>query len=195
MFDTQNTGKINSQAFTPEDVKAGLLNDLLDYLLNYNAKKTDGEFDIHIGSDGYCTIVEWGEIVHDINDYEGFKWVDEDHELCKILRYPDNHYEYCLDEDAEELMAHWHEENPGWKQNSFGHWINPAEAENSEIEEGPEDHEDHETDEDVEEENHETEYRQLSLQDMIDDFCECKGDTDGDTSGHPTSTTATNKKN
>lgn len=49
----------NSQAFTPEEVKAGLMQELLTCLFNYNKKSQDHYMDIHITTDSYCFIVEW----------------------------------------------------------------------------------------------------------------------------------------
>ena len=55
----------NYQAFTPEEVEQGLHLDLLNYLLDHNKKNETQYYDIHITSDGYCTIIEWTDVMYD----------------------------------------------------------------------------------------------------------------------------------
>lgn len=85
---------MNSQAFTPEQVENGELNDLIEYLLNFNKKSDKSYMDIHITSDSYCTIVEWVEIHYDFKGECGeFKFVDSDEYVMKEIRFPDGHYD------------------------------------------------------------------------------------------------------
>lgn len=128
MFQTHTN--CNSESFTPEQVKKGLLQDLISYLLSYNEKNVGGYYDIHITTDGYCTIVEWASIVYDINDgTKGFVWMDEDHYLLKRVDFPDHHYEYHPDECADEVLDEWLQGHPEWYKNEWGCWINKDEEE------------------------------------------------------------------
>lgn len=121
------TNSYNSQAFTPEEVKKGLHLDLINYLIDYN-EKSDGYFnDIHITSDGYCTIIEWVCERHG-EACTGFEFVDHDEEVLKRVHYPDNSFGYASDEDeANDMLMLWLHENPGWEKNEYGHWYNKAE--------------------------------------------------------------------
>ena len=58
--------RVNSVAFTPEEVEQNLHMDLITYLLSYNQKSKSSYFDIHITSDGFCTIVEFVNLTYDI---------------------------------------------------------------------------------------------------------------------------------
>ena len=121
----------NSQAFTPEEVKQGLLNDLLNYLLDYNKKCESGYYDIHICSDGYCTIVEWIDLNYNFNGEEGkFEFVPSNGQVMLKYDFPDNHTEFCYDEeDHEERLKEFLEENPGWVKTHYGTWTNEIENE------------------------------------------------------------------
>lgn len=120
----------NSQAFTPEEVKKGLLKDLLDYLLDHNKKNNEQYYDIHITTDGYCSIVEWTDVSYD-QKYgpEGkFEFVDSDQVVMLEKYFPDNHTELCYDEeDYQERLKEFLEENPGWVKGPFGNWTNEIE--------------------------------------------------------------------
>lgn len=122
----------NYQAFTPDEVEQGLHLDLLNYLLEHNKKNTNQYYDIHITTDGYCTIVEWTDVNYDedYGPYGKFEFVPADG--CVMLEkiFPDNHGEMCYDEeDYEERLAEFLKENPGWVKNSFGRWTNELETE------------------------------------------------------------------
>ena len=121
----------NSQAFTPEEVEEGLLQDLLNYLLSYNQKCKSGYYDIHIWSDGYCTIVDWLDINFKFKGEEGeFKFVPGDGCIMREFLFPDNHYEMCYDEeDYQERLADFLKENPGWEKTPYGTWTNRIENE------------------------------------------------------------------
>ena len=114
---------INSVAFTPEDVQKNLHLDLINYLLSFNQKSENSFFDIHITTDGFCTIVEFANITRGINDTsEGFVYMDEDHYLLKRVVFPDGHYDYLDDDEAEEVFNNWLQEHPGWAKDEFGRW-------------------------------------------------------------------------
>ena len=114
----------NHQGFTPEEVKKGLLTDLLAYLLDYNKKSENYYYDIHITSDGYCTIVEWSDVSYDRDHgQEGkFQFVDYDEVVMKEVRFPDDHTELCYPEEAEDKLREWLIEHPEWRKNCWGCW-------------------------------------------------------------------------
>lgn len=122
----------NSQAFTPEEVKKGLHLDLLNYLLDHNKKNETQYYDIHITSDGYCTIIEWTDISYN-QEYgqEGkFEFVPADGYVMIEKTFPDNHTELCYDEeDYKERLEEFLKENPGWVKTSYGTWTNEIENE------------------------------------------------------------------
>lgn len=115
--------QINSVAFTPEEVEQNLHMDLIAYLLSYNQKSKSSYFDIHITSDGFCTIVEFASLTYDItSETEGFVFMDEEHYLLKRVEFPDGHYDYFDDDEAEEVFNNWLKEHPGWVKDEFGRW-------------------------------------------------------------------------
>ena len=122
----------NSQAFTPEEVKKGLHLDLLNYLLDHNKKNETQYYDIHITTDGYCTIIEWTDISYD-QKYgpEGkFEFVPADGYVMIEKTFPDNHTELCYDEeDYQERLDDFLKENPGWVKTHYGTWTNEIENE------------------------------------------------------------------
>ena len=122
----------NTQAFTPEEVKKGLAQDLLNYLLDYNKKNTEQYYDIHITSDGYCTIIEWVDVMYTSKYGEDgkFQFVDYDEYVMKEFTFPDNHTEMCYsEEDAEQRLQEWLKDNPSWVKNEWGCWTNELENE------------------------------------------------------------------
>jgi len=113
----------NEKAFTPEEVELGLHLDLINHLLDYNKKATDYFYDIHITSDGYCTIVEWvDKSFNGDYDEQGFRHLNYDEVIMKEVRFPDNHIEYLFADEADEKLNEWIKENPDYKQNIFGIW-------------------------------------------------------------------------
>ena len=121
----------NYQAFTPDEVEKGLLQDLLNYLLEHNRKAEEQYYDIHISSDGYCTIVEWVDVNYQMQQEEGrFAFVPYNGYVMLEFSFPDNHYEVCYsEEDYQERLEKWLQENPGWVKTHFGTWTNQAENE------------------------------------------------------------------
>lgn len=95
---------INSKAFTPEEISNGLLQDLLNYLFSYNEKSAEYFYDIHITSDGYCTIVQWCDNSYALDVFEGeFKFVPSDCVIMKQIIMPDNSVQYCLPKDETDV--------------------------------------------------------------------------------------------
>lgn len=112
--------RYNSMAFTPEEVKKGKPTELVNFLLSCG---DDASFEeIHITTDGYCTIVEWMSNYYD-EHIQYFPFVDEDHDIVKIVEYPDNSTSYARDdEEAKEMLDEWLKDHPTYKQNEFGGW-------------------------------------------------------------------------
>lgn len=122
----------NYQAFTPEEVEQGLLNDLLNYLLEHNKKNETQYYDIHITTDSYCTIIEWINV--DYNQEYGsegkFEFVPYNGQVMLEFTFPDNHIELCYDEeDYQKRLDEFLKENPGWVKTSYGTWTNEIENE------------------------------------------------------------------
>ncbi len=84
--------------------------------------------DIHTYIEEHAYIVEWVQIPHD-HAYGGqFKFVDEDQDVMNYRSFPDDHAEWFLSEaDYQDALEEWLKENPGWKQNQWGHWYNVEE--------------------------------------------------------------------
>lgn len=102
----------NKKAFTPEEVEKGLHLDLIKYLLNYNLNSEDYYEDIHITTDGYCTIVEWCDVCRDKEIPSGsFEFVGEDQYVLTEIRFPDNHHEYLFEGEIETVAKKWLEDN------------------------------------------------------------------------------------
>lgn len=114
----------NSEAFTPEEVEKGSHLLLLNTLFQLDKNLETGYYDIHITSDGYCTIVEWCQVFPEISDAK-FKFVGEQYQVMYEGCFPDNHTEMCLDEeDYNNRLKDWLKENPGWHRDEYGHWYN-----------------------------------------------------------------------
>ena len=106
-------------AFAPEEKEN--MKKLLKFLVeDYDSEDYYNE--VHITSDGYCTIVEWELVTYDGLLGGKFEYVDGEHEVLKQLIFPDNHYEYVLDDDEEKVLEEWLKDNPGYKKNSYGSW-------------------------------------------------------------------------
>ena len=125
------TREYNYQAFTPDEVEEGLLNDLLNYLLEHNKKSKHQYYDIHITTDGYCSIVEWTDVnYNDIGQEGKFEYVPSNGQVMLEFTFPDNHYDYFYsEEEFNEVLKDWLEKNPGWVKTSYGTWTNEIENE------------------------------------------------------------------
>lgn len=123
----------NSEAFVPEEVKAGMVEELVSFLLKQDRKAQDVNFkagnkhfsckDIHITSDGYCTIVEWCDKDDVIG--ECFEFVGEGEQVMQWLTMPDNTSILCEKSKAaeDEVWNEWKAEHPKWKQDWAGEWF------------------------------------------------------------------------
>ena len=121
---------MNSQAFTPEEVAKGLHLKFIGHLLEISNEMEKCYFDIHITSDGYCTIVEWVDVLYDERECEDrFEFVKYNQVIMQELDFPDRHTEYCFPEEADERIAEWHREHPEWVKTSYGTWTNEKENE------------------------------------------------------------------
>ena len=112
--------KTNYQAFTPEEVEKGLHYDLLNYLLLYNTKSESNYNEIHITSDGYCTVIEWDNIPYSKEWGGKFEYVAEDEVVAKEFMFPDNHYELIYPDDEEDILREWLKDNPEYKKDEYG---------------------------------------------------------------------------
>ena len=122
----------NHQAFTPEEVEQGLHLDLLNYLLDHNKKNKTQYYDIHITSDGYCTIIEWTNVDYDqkFGPDGKFEYVPYNGQVMLEFTFPDNHTELCYnEEDYQERLDEFLKENPGWVKTHCGTWTNEIENE------------------------------------------------------------------
>ena len=120
--------KYNSVAYIPEEAEQArkLIEFLVDENINNNSKHYN---DIHITTDGYCTIIEWDRVPYDHEFGITFQPVDSDEIVAKEVRFPDDHYEYLSAEQEEEAIKYWLEDNPGWEKDKYGHWYNIEENE------------------------------------------------------------------
>jgi len=111
---------LNNMAFTPEEVEAGALQKLLNYLIDYNTNNNKHYCDIHMTTDGYCIIVEWAVIPysHEWGGY--FYYVNEDEEIAHWFALPDNSRVLCLDQDDEiDAITNFRLDNPEWHYDSI----------------------------------------------------------------------------
>lgn len=116
--------KYNSQAFTPKEIEKGVHSKFIKYLLEISAELEDSYLDIHITTDGYCTIVEWIDVANDAQLSKGaFEFVGSDEAIFKEVQFPDGTYEYVPSCEAEDRLNEWLKENPGWAKNTWGTWV------------------------------------------------------------------------
>jgi len=95
----------NSMAFTPEEVEQGLHKKLLDYLFEYNNKSDEHYCDIHICTDGYCTIIEWDVVPYNHEWGGQFQYIGMEQEVGTWITLPDNSRHLVFsDEEAQELL-------------------------------------------------------------------------------------------
>ena len=112
--------------FTKEDVEAGLMTKLIDYLCQYSYQCWSRDFahynDIHIKPDDCdAFVVEWEQRPWS-GEYGGkFEYVGEEQVVCNEVIYPDgtSGYSPCSQEDEIEI---WLEYHPGWEKDEYGHW-------------------------------------------------------------------------
>ena len=120
---------MNSQVFTPEEVKQGLHLDLIKHLLEMNEKSDRHYNQILVNTDGYCTMVEWVQRSYNDDSYDDrFELLEYDDVVMKEVHYPDNHYDYLPRGEVEQAFKEWCEEHPNYKQNQYGVWYNEDEV-------------------------------------------------------------------
>jgi len=119
---------MNSQTFTPEEVKKGLHLELIKHLLEMNEKSDIHYNEIKIWTDGYCTIVDWVQKHYEDDDCDdSFELVREDEIIMKEIHFPDGHSEYFPRLEADKALADWLKEHPNWVQNEYGRWYDETE--------------------------------------------------------------------
>lgn len=116
--------KYNEMAFTPEEVDKGMHLKLLSYLLSYSTDSESSYNDIHITTDGYCTIIQWVVVSLDNMDAPRFKFVDYDEFIMRELDLPDKSIEYVFPDEYDSRLKEWCEEHPNYKKNYYGIWVN-----------------------------------------------------------------------
>lgn len=96
--------------------------EFIDMLLKDN--NDDLYNDIHTYLEEGAVIVEWAQVPYS-HDYGGtFQFVDEEQEVMLFKEFPDRHYEYFSNEEEyEEALKEWLVNNPQWKKNQWGMWI------------------------------------------------------------------------
>lgn len=117
---------MNSMYFTEEDVKVGLMTQLIDYLCKYSYASGPREHchynDIHIRPDDCGSfVVEWEQAPWSGDCAGKFEFVGEEQVVCNEIIYPDgtSGYSPCSQEDEIEI---WLEDHPGWERDKYGHW-------------------------------------------------------------------------
>jgi len=128
----------NEKTFTPEEVKAGMVIEFIDFLMKQDAKSNEikdkkrssnyGYTNINIiSSDGYYVTVQWCEVLFN-DDSPKFEFVNEGETVATVLELPDNSTILCWDEDdAKETLDEFLKEHPYYKKNEYGHWYNENE--------------------------------------------------------------------
>lgn len=118
---------MNSQSFTPKEVEKGLHLKLINTLLEINKDKENFYNQIMIDTDGYCLIVNWTERSFNGEFNSRFEFLNDDEVVMKEVHFPDNHYEYLLPEEVDEVFNDWLKEHPTYKQNQYGFWYDERE--------------------------------------------------------------------
>lgn len=113
----------NSQSFTPEEVEQGLHLKLLNVLLELNNAFKKRYNDIHIWTDGYCTIIDWAESYYDDVGEGRFEFVEGDEVIMVEKLFPDGHIELCEDEeDYINKLNSWRKKHKNWTLLADGTW-------------------------------------------------------------------------
>lgn len=108
---------LNSMYFSDEDIEKDLHLDLLKHLINLN-KSHSLVNDIHIKpEDCNSIIIEWTQKDLSNDEYEGFKYVDYEHDLLLRMNLPDNSFIYVEDDEKENILKDWLENHPEYEYN------------------------------------------------------------------------------
>ena len=124
---------MNSQYFSKEQIKAGEMQKLLDFLMVEAYGAGDHYNDIHIKpEDCGAFVVEWEQVPWSHEWGGHFEFINEDLGQVTMIEkiFPDNHTELCYnEEDYQERLDEFLKENPGWVKTSYGTWTNEIENE------------------------------------------------------------------
>ena len=93
--------EFNSIAFTPDEVAEGFLEKFLGVLLDFNNKNQERYHDIHITTDGFCTIVEWVTRPYDDSCAGKFKFVGEAQFIATEVVLPNGDVKYAFSKEEE----------------------------------------------------------------------------------------------
>lgn len=126
----------NEKTFTPEEVKAGMVVEFVDFLMKQdiksnkvNERDSAGSYtNINITSEDSCYVtVQWCKVLFN-DDSPKFEFVNYDEHVGTVLELPDNSTILCWDEDdAKETLDEFLKEHPYYKKNEYGHWYNENE--------------------------------------------------------------------
>lgn len=117
--------EINHYSYSSEEVDQGLLDDLLNYLLDFNKKSTTKYYEIHISKQDDYTIVDVISCYYEHPEYTGhFEYVAEDQTIMDEMIFPDNSTMHVYPGTEDEVLKEWLEEHPGWVRTSYGTWTN-----------------------------------------------------------------------
>jgi len=101
-------------------------------LVTYLLEGSDSHYnDIRIHTeDNNAYVVEWVQLPWNREWGGKFSYVDENQVVMTEEVFPDNHIEYCLDEeDYKERLEEFLKNNQGWVKTSYGTWTNEIENE------------------------------------------------------------------
>ena len=110
----------NSMAFTPEESKAAA--ELLNTLMRFNTLSKEHYNDIHVTTDGYCTIIEWVCVPYSHEWGGKFDYIDEEHYPLYAYEMPSGITEYFANEHEYELaLIEFLRKNPDyyWDNNAW----------------------------------------------------------------------------
>ena len=111
----------NTIYFTREHIEAGILNDFLLFMYKYSINSSIYA-DIHIKQIDFGELeVEWVYTSKDESWGGSFEYVGEDQIVLNRVIFPDNHYEYLTNREAEFAVEDWAKEN-NYIKNNFGQW-------------------------------------------------------------------------
>ena len=121
--------RYNEIVLKPEEVNNGLLTKWINFLTETSKELANSYYDIHITSDGYCTMIQFNDVSFDPTQESGkFEFVDYDEQVMKEVEMPDGTCQYIFrEEDSEEVIKEFLKEHPNYYKNQFGRWVNKDE--------------------------------------------------------------------
>jgi len=117
---------MNTQYFSKEDIENGTFEAFLKALIDFGRNSKTHFNDIHIKHmDCAALQLEWEEINIEYQREEGeFVFVDADHSVFREVIMPDGSSQYVWEEITDkEAIDEWLKQNPKWKKNSLGRWV------------------------------------------------------------------------